>query len=66
MSVVNPSAGVYQASVSRLPYSERITFTILAADAAGLTQVKPVITAITLHKPKPKARKPTKKPKKRK
>jgi secreted trypsin-like serine protease len=65
-SVVNPSAGVYQASVSRLPYSEKITFTVLAADAAGLTQVKPAITAITLHKPKPKAKKPTKRPKKRK
>ncbi|HEY5046195.1 MAG TPA: serine protease [Solirubrobacteraceae bacterium] len=64
MSVTNPSAGVYQASVSRLPYSEKITFTILAANAAGLTQVKPALTAITLHKPKPK--KPTKKPKKRK
>jgi secreted trypsin-like serine protease len=66
MSLTNPSAGAYTASVSRLPYSERITFTVLAADAAGLTQVKPAITAITLHKPKPKPKKPTKKPKKRK
>jgi hypothetical protein len=64
MSLTNPSAGAYTASVSRLPYSEEITFTVLAANAAGLTQVKPAITAITLHKPKPK--KSTKKPKKRK
>jgi Trypsin len=64
MSLTNPSAGVYAASVSRLPYNEKITFTVLAANAAGLTQVKPAITAIILHKSKPK--KPTKKPKKRK
>jgi secreted trypsin-like serine protease len=64
MSVVNPSAGVYQASVSRLPYSEKITFTVLAANAAGLTQVKPAVTTTTLHKPKPKPKKKSKKQKK--
>jgi secreted trypsin-like serine protease len=64
MSVANPSVGVYQASVSRLPYSEKITFTILAANAAGLTQIKPAFAATTLHRPKPKRN--SKQPKKRK
>jgi hypothetical protein len=64
MSVANPSAGIYQASISGLPYSEKITFTILVANAAGLTQTRPVIVTTTLHKPKP--RKSPKKPRKRK
>jgi secreted trypsin-like serine protease len=63
MSLVNPSAGAYTASVSGLPYSERITFSTLATNAAGLKSAA-AVKATTLHKPKPK--KPKKKAKKRK
>ncbi|HEY3865485.1 MAG TPA: serine protease [Solirubrobacteraceae bacterium] len=61
MALVNPSAGAYTASVSGLPYSEKITFDALATNAAGLKQASPAVAVTTLHKPKPK-----KKPKKKK
>jgi hypothetical protein len=63
MSLVNPSAGVYTASVSGLPYSEQITFSALATNAAGLKSAA-AVKATTLHEPKPK--KKAKKAKKRK
>ena len=62
MPLVNPSAGVYTASVSGLPYSEKITFDVVASNAAGLKQAAPAVAVTTLHKPKPK---PKKKPKKK-
>ena len=65
MVLVNPSAGVYTASVSGLPYSEAITFDVTASNAAGLKQAAPAVAVTTLHKPKPK-KKPKKKAKKRK
>jgi hypothetical protein len=64
MSLVNPSAGAYTASVSGLPYSEQITFSASATNAAGLKSAA-AVKATTLHKPKPK-KKPKKKAKKRK
>jgi trypsin len=63
MSLINPSAGAYTASVSGLPYSEKITFSALVTNAAGLKSAA-AVKATTLHKPKPK--KPKKKAKKRK
>jgi Trypsin len=53
MSLVNPSASAYTASASGLPYSEKITFSVLATNAAGLKSA-PAVKATTLHKPKPK------------
>lgn len=64
MPLTNPSAGAYTASASGLPYSEKITFTVLATNAAGLKSAT-AVKATTLHKPKPK-KKPKKKSKKRK
>jgi hypothetical protein len=63
MPLINPSAGAYTASVSGLPYSEKITFSASATNAAGLKSAA-TVKATTLHKPKPK--KPKKKAKKRK
>ena len=63
MALVNPSAGVYTASVSGLPYSKNVAFSVVASNAAGLKQAAPAVTATTLHKPK---KKPKKKAKKRK
>ena len=53
MSLKALSATAYQSAVSRLPYSEKITFTVQAANAAGL-KAAPATTHTTLHKPKPK------------
>jgi trypsin len=63
MALINPSAGAYTASASKLPYGEKITFSVVASNAAGLKQAAPALTATTLHKPKPK-KKPKKKSKK--
>jgi len=54
MSLTNPSAGAYQASVSRLPYGEHITFNVLTTNAAGVRQLAPAVAVATLHRPKPK------------
>ncbi len=53
MSLTTLSPGSFQASVSRLPYGETITFILDASNAAGL-QAPPASTVMTLHKPKPK------------
>jgi hypothetical protein len=62
MALTAGAAGAFQAAVSRLPYSEAITFIVDISNAAGL-QATPLSTTKTLHKPKPK---PKKKPKKKK
>jgi secreted trypsin-like serine protease len=62
MSLLNPSAGAYTASASGLPYSEKIMFSALATNVAGLKSAA-AVKAVTLHKPKPK-KKPKKKAKK--
>jgi Trypsin len=53
MSLKTLSPGSFQAAISRLPYGNRITFTVMAANAAGL-KAKAASTHTTLHKPKPK------------
>jgi secreted trypsin-like serine protease len=63
MALSAGAAGAFQAAVSRLPYSETITFIVDISNAAAL-QATPLSTHTTLHKPKPK--KKSKKPKKRK
>ena len=44
--------GAFRATVSRLPYDKKITFTIAVADAAGLRPLKPPVRATTLRPPK--------------
>ncbi len=61
MPVSNVSPGVYQASAARLPYHERITFTAVATNAAGL-KARPLIRSTKLGLPPKKASK-SKKPK---
>ncbi len=66
LSAATLSPGSFQATVSRLPYGETITFIVDASNAAGL-QAPPGITVTTLHKPRPKKRsKQSRKRKKRK
>jgi hypothetical protein len=60
MSLKTISTGSFQGVVSRLPYGEQITFSVVVGNAAGL-KAEAVSTHTTLHKPKPKP-----KPKKRK
>ncbi|MGA9874506.1 MAG: serine protease [Solirubrobacteraceae bacterium] len=63
VSAVSP--GVYSAAATKLPYGEKITFTALATNAAGLHPVTAPVASTTLHKPvKPKQKK-KKKSKKR-
>lgn len=50
MALRRGSRGSYQASISRLPYGQRIAFSVLATDAAGLKQDRPVLASITLHR----------------
>jgi Trypsin len=58
MSAATLSASSFQATVSRLPYGETITFIVDVSNAAGL-QAPPTSTETTLrkHKPKPKKKK---------
>jgi Trypsin len=63
MALTASTAGAFQAAVSGLPYGETITFIVDISNAAAL-QATPLSTHTTLHKPKPK--KKSKKPKKRK
>ncbi len=53
MSLATLSPGSFQATVSRLPYGETITFITDVANAASL-QAPPASRDATLHKPKPK------------
>jgi hypothetical protein len=62
MPVSVVSAGVFNAAVTRLPYKERITFTAVAVNAAGLRPATSLVRSTTLHPPRPKKKK---KPKKR-
>jgi secreted trypsin-like serine protease len=64
LSVATLSPGSFQATVSRLPYGETITFILDASNAAGL-QAPPAVAVRTLHEPEPKPRKKSKKPKKK-
>jgi len=63
MSLATLSPGSFQASVSRLPYGETITFIVDASNAAGL-QAQPASAVTTLHKPKPKPKRKSKKKRK--
>ncbi len=56
MSLKTLSAGSFQGAVSRLPYGEKITFTVVAGNAAGLKSAT-LVTHTTLHKPKAKKKK---------
>lgn len=60
MAISGGTGGAFQASLGGLPYSEAVTFTVEASNAAGL-KAAPLSTHTTLTKPKPK-----KKPKKKK
>jgi hypothetical protein len=65
VSVLSP--GVYSAAATKLPYGEKITFSALATNAAGLHPATAPITSTTLHKPaKPKPKPKQKKKKKSK
>jgi hypothetical protein len=58
---VSAVAGIYQATVTKLPYNERVTFTALATNAAGLRPAISPVRSTTLHPPpKPKKKKPKK------
>ena len=52
--VRNLSLGFFSAKASKLPYGERIRFSTIATDAAGLRQATPSVRTITLRKPKRK------------
>jgi secreted trypsin-like serine protease len=63
LSATMLSPGSFQATISRLPYGETITFILDASNAAGL-QAPPAVAVTTLHEPKPKPKKKSRKPKK--
>lgn len=65
MALKTVSAGVFQAAASKLPYGEKVTFSALASDAAGLKSAT-AVSSTTLHKPKPKKHKKKKAKKKHK
>ncbi len=53
MALATLSAGSYRASIAKLPYGERIKFSVHASNAAALSQATPAVLVTTLHKPKP-------------
>lgn len=57
MSLSSLSAGAFRASVARLPYGKKVRFSVLAHNAAGLTQAAPAATSATLSAPRKKAKK---------
>jgi hypothetical protein len=62
LPVSSVSSGVFSANASRLPYGERVAFTVAVIDAAGLRPATSPRDSTVLHKPKPKKKKkPTKK-----
>ncbi len=63
LSAATLSPGSFQATISRLPYGETITFILDVSNAAGL-QAPPAVEVTTLHEPKPKPKSKSKKPKK--
>jgi hypothetical protein len=56
MALSNTSPGHYRATVKRLPYGKRITFTTLVTDAAGLRPLKPLTRSTTLRPPSKRSR----------
>ncbi len=56
MALATLSAGSYRASIAKLPYGERVRFSVHASNAAALSQATPAVLVTTLHKPKPKKR----------
>jgi hypothetical protein len=56
MALSNTSPGHYRASVTRLPYGKRITFTTLVTNAAGLRPLRPLTRSATLRPPSKKSR----------
>ena len=52
MSLSDLSAGSYKATVSRLPYGKKVRFSVLAHNAAGLSQSSPAATSATLSAPR--------------
>lgn len=52
MSLKAVSPGAFRATVSRLPYDKKITFTVAVANAAGLRPLKPPVRSTTLRPPK--------------
>jgi secreted trypsin-like serine protease len=53
MSAKALAPGSFRATASRLPYGEKLTFTVAAVNAAGL-KARTATAHTTLHKPKPK------------
>ncbi len=51
LDLTDTSPGHYRASVTRLPYGRRITFTTLVTNAAGLRPAKPLTRSATLRPP---------------
>jgi secreted trypsin-like serine protease len=58
MALGAASANAFHATVARLPYGERVKFSVHARNAAGLSQRTPATTTTLLRKPKPKNSKP--------
>jgi len=56
MPLSNTSSGHYRATVKRLPYGKRITFTTLVTNAAGLRPLKLLTRSATLRPPSKKSR----------
>jgi Trypsin len=54
MSLKGVAPGAFRATVSRLPYDKKITFTVTVANAAGLRPLKPPARATILHPPRKK------------
>jgi hypothetical protein len=60
MSLRSISAGAFQTGAANLPYNERVTFTAVVTNAAGLHPAKPLVRSTTLHPPKKKPKPKTK------
>jgi hypothetical protein len=56
LAIKTLTVNTFQASAGKLPYGERIKFSVLASNAAGLRQLTPAVRYTILHKPKPKRR----------
>jgi len=54
MTLKAVAPGAFRATVSRLPYDRKITFTVAVANAAGLLPLKTPVRATTLRPPKKK------------
>jgi Trypsin len=56
MSARQLASGIYRASASRLPYGEKVKFTAVVRDAAGLSPARPPVRSTKLRRPKRKSR----------